>query len=73
MLFILDYFLEDTVQMLDFFPPPSDKKRRDEEEVVGEADDDKASKEVFLIWFYRIKSYWKPVWLMQFYVVNTMS
>lgn len=33
---VLDYFLEDIVQMLDFTPPPSDRKRR------GGRDDDDA-------------------------------
>lgn len=47
---VVDYFLEDAVQMLDFFPPPSEKKRRDEEEVDDGADD-KNSREVGLSWF----------------------
>lgn len=47
---VVDYFLEDAVQMLDFFPPPSEKKRRDDDE-VDEGEDEKTAREVGLSWF----------------------
>ena len=42
---IVDYYLEDIVEMLSFVPPPNDRKRkRDKEETV--LPDDDAEKDV---------------------------